>query len=202
MAFNDGKHVMFSYSWKNQKLVSHLYDILTAENIPVWCDIYGGVKDNLYKNMAEAVENAAIICCFMSPEYQESENCQLELTYAARQHKHIIACLVADTKDWKPSDWLGLITSRLLYIRFKPNSEENICLKGQELVNRIKSHLTSSQPNCSQGMEENIVMVCEGEADKSVKHVQSHKSYLPARAHPHPHHAKRHAHPHGHHHPH
>ena len=49
MAFKDGKHVMFSYCRKDLKVVSQIYDTLTTANIPVWFDLHGGVKDNLYK---------------------------------------------------------------------------------------------------------------------------------------------------------
>jgi len=52
MAFSDGKHVMLSYSWKSQNIVSKVYDILQDEKIPVWFDIQGGMKDNIYKRYA------------------------------------------------------------------------------------------------------------------------------------------------------
>ena len=32
--------------------------------------------------MAYGVDNAAVICCFMSPKYEESKNCKKELNYA------------------------------------------------------------------------------------------------------------------------
>jgi hypothetical protein len=88
--------------------------------------------------MAEGVENAAIVCCFMSPEYQESKNCKLELQYAQTQGKRIIPCIVTGQKGWKPSNWLGLIIAGLLYIKFKDDSEENIRLKAKELIDQIK----------------------------------------------------------------
>ncbi len=52
MAFPDGKHVMLSYNWKNQKIVSKVCDILKSENIPVWFDIGGGMNDDIYKRYA------------------------------------------------------------------------------------------------------------------------------------------------------
>ncbi|CAF4031097.1 unnamed protein product [Adineta steineri] len=102
MTLTDGKHVMLSYNWKSQKIVSRVYDILKDKDIPVWFDVQGGMKDDIYMSMAEGVENAAVVCCFMTPEYQESENCRLELTYAERQRKRIIACIIAEKKDWRP----------------------------------------------------------------------------------------------------
>ncbi|CAF2846162.1 unnamed protein product [Rotaria sp. Silwood2] len=83
----------------------------------------------------------------MSPEYQDSKNCKLELQYAQTQGKRIIPCIVSDKKGWKPSDWLGLITAGLLYINFKgDDSEENIQLKAKELCDRIKEQPSASTP--------------------------------------------------------
>ncbi|CAM4840723.1 unnamed protein product [Rotaria magnacalcarata] len=58
--------------------------------------------------MGEAVENSSVICCFMTPEYENSKNCQLELKRAQDLGKRIIACMVGDKNDrkWKPSGWL------------------------------------------------------------------------------------------------
>ncbi|CAF1081703.1 unnamed protein product [Adineta steineri] len=93
--------------------------------------------------MAEGVENASVVCCFMSPEYQESDNCKLELKYAQTRRKRILPCIVTKQKGWKPSDWLGLITAGLLYVNFKDDSEETIRLKAKELINRIKEQSSS-----------------------------------------------------------
>ncbi|CAF1476543.1 unnamed protein product [Adineta ricciae] len=200
MAFNDGKHVMFSYCRKDLKVVSQIYDTLTNANIPVWFDLHGGVKDNLYKSMAEAVENASIVCCFMSPEYQESENCQLELTYAERQRKHIIPCIVADKYEWRPSNWLGLITSRLLYIHFDPHSEQNIDLKANELVQRIKEHSSFPDSIDSHLTNQNLGVLYERGTENCVKHENEGQSrHLVKHSHP----SHKHHHPHHHHsHPH
>lgn len=46
MAHGGGKHVMLSYQWKNQALVSKIYDILREKGIPAWMDIKGGMGDN------------------------------------------------------------------------------------------------------------------------------------------------------------
>ncbi|CAF3871460.1 unnamed protein product [Adineta steineri] len=182
MALSDGKHVMLSYNWKSQKIVSRVYDILKAENIPVWFDVQGGMKDDIYKSMAEGVENAAIVCCFMTPEYQESENCQLELTYAEKQHKRIIACLIDEKKNWRPSNWLGLITAKLLYVHFKDDSEEGIQIKTKELIDRIKEHSASAESiyyEAGHGCE----------TDECTEHCRLHKHRLSKPIHTHPHHA-------------
>ncbi len=97
-------------------------------------------------SMAEGVENAGIICCFISPEYQESKNCKLELKYGETRRKRILPCIVTDQKGWKPSGWLGLITAGRLYINFEDDSEENIRLKAKELIDQIKEQPSTPKP--------------------------------------------------------
>lgn len=80
--------------------------------------------------MADGIENAGVVCCFMTPEYQNSENCKLELQYAKKRGKRIVPCMLGD-KTWKPSSWLGLITAGEQYINFRDISEENIHSKGK-----------------------------------------------------------------------
>ena len=50
--------------------------------LPVWMDVKGGVTGNINSAMAAGVENAAVICPFMTEAYEQSESCQLELCYA------------------------------------------------------------------------------------------------------------------------
>jgi hypothetical protein len=49
MAFDHAWHVMLSYNWNSQGIVSKIYGLLKAQNIPVWFNIEGGMKDNIYK---------------------------------------------------------------------------------------------------------------------------------------------------------
>lgn len=46
---SSGKHVMFSYQWDIQELVSTIYEFLISKGIPVWMDINGGMKTQLYE---------------------------------------------------------------------------------------------------------------------------------------------------------
>ena len=85
--------------------------------------------------MAAAVEAAAVVVCFMTPQYQSNHFCQKELKYAADQRKPIIPCLV--TPDWQQSDWLGLITAGLIWLDFRDVSEINFDKKLQRLMNFI-----------------------------------------------------------------
>ena len=95
--------------------------------------------------MADGIENAAVVCCFMTPDYQKSENCKLELQYAKKRGKRIIPCMLGD-KAWKPSSWLGLITGGEQYINFRDDSAENIRLKAKQLIDQIKEQPPTPQP--------------------------------------------------------
>jgi hypothetical protein len=41
------KHVMLSYQWDSQKIVTDVYRSLHAHNIPLWMDTQGGMKGHL-----------------------------------------------------------------------------------------------------------------------------------------------------------
>ena len=169
IVLNGGKHVMLSYNWNSQAIVSQIYQVLKDKHIPIWFDIQGDMKDNIYDrygckheyslfscynctsllfSMADGIENAAVVCCFMTPDYQKSENCKLELQYAKKRGKRIIPCMLGE-KGWEPSTWLGLITGGYQYVNFRDSSSENIRLKAGQLIDRIKE-----QPSTSQSVDE------------------------------------------------
>jgi hypothetical protein len=66
--------------------------------------------------MAEGVENASALCCFLTPQYQDSVACKDELTYAKERRVSIIPIRLM--KDWKPTGWLGFSITGLKYINF------------------------------------------------------------------------------------
>lgn len=41
------KHIMLSYQWDNQEVVTEVYRRLSAKEIPLWMDIQGGMKGHL-----------------------------------------------------------------------------------------------------------------------------------------------------------
>ncbi len=45
---------------------------------------------NKHYSMADGVEKAWAVVCFLTQAYQDSNNCQAELTYAKEQRKSII----------------------------------------------------------------------------------------------------------------
>jgi HEAT repeat protein len=74
----------------------------------------------------------------MTSDYEKSENCQLELQYARKQHKRIIPCMLADTEIWKPSDWLELTIRGLECIDFHDVSDSSLLCNVIDVIYRIK----------------------------------------------------------------
>ncbi|CAF1231495.1 unnamed protein product [Rotaria sordida] len=116
MSTTSDNHIMFSYSWKSgHEKVHDIARQFQAADIPIWMDIYNGLGPNLLDGMAEAVEGSAAVCCFITPEYQESRCCKMELTYAHELNKTIIPCFLT---KFQPKRWLGFITAGLIYYDF------------------------------------------------------------------------------------
>lgn len=87
-------------------------------------------------SMADGVENAAVVCCFMTPKYQNSRNCEKELLYAERRRVSIIPCRL--TRGWEPSTWLGLVIAGLVWVDFRDCAEANLDLKIDKLIEQIR----------------------------------------------------------------
>jgi hypothetical protein len=95
--------------------------------------------------MADGVENAAVVCCFMTPKYQNSRNCEKELLYAERRRVSIIPCRL--TRDWEPSTWLGLLIAGLVWVDFRETTEANVDLKIDKLIDQIRV-VAGTKLNC------------------------------------------------------
>ena len=96
------------------------------------------------RSLVDGVENAAVICCFMTPDYEKSENCKLEIQYAQKRDRPLILCILGDVSTWKPAAWLESITRKHKCIDFHDVSESNIHSKKGELVDRIYEQCTST----------------------------------------------------------
>lgn len=67
--------------------------------------------------MAAGVEEAVVICPFMTPAYQASRGGKKELNYADTREVIIVPVMLAN--NWEASEWLGLITAGLLWVDFR-----------------------------------------------------------------------------------
>ncbi|CAF1584919.1 unnamed protein product [Rotaria magnacalcarata] len=151
---SQGKHVMLSYTSINQNIVSKIVNIFNKENTPVWFDSNGDTKTDMYDSLAEGVENAAAVCCFLTSDYEQSLNCQSELQYAQKRQKPIIPCMLTSATTWKPSDWLEEITRGLVFVDFHDVPESNIDNKVMELIDQIEDRIAKKQNQRMQSIEE------------------------------------------------
>ena len=75
-------------------------------NFKGWMDV-DNMSVDIYDSMAAGVQGAGVVVCFMSQQYQDSENCKLELKFAQQSGMAIVPCMMQD--NWKASGWLGII---------------------------------------------------------------------------------------------
>lgn len=97
--------------------------------------------------MAEAVDKAHTVCCFLTEKYENSANCKLELECAQRNGKRIIVCMGVDRKIWKPTNgkWLELIVGSINTFDFSDGSEEAILQRTHELIAKLKNEKHESK---------------------------------------------------------
>ena len=74
-------------------------------------------------SLTVGVENAEVVCCFITPEYQASLECQFELQYAKKRCKKIIACILTDPNTWIPTDWLHKVIHDVSCVSFDDVSD-------------------------------------------------------------------------------
>ena len=136
------KHAMISYQWDDQDRVIAARETLVRLGVPCWMDIDGGMQQDIYESMAEGVENAACVVCFLSQKYQSSENCKLELKFAKQSGVPIVPVMVESTQGWRPSGWLGIVVAGALWTSLRDDSEFESSVRG--LVGQIKGAVPGS----------------------------------------------------------
>ncbi|UJR17652.1 hypothetical protein I4U23_004548 [Adineta vaga] len=133
--------VMFSYAHKDDKFCYHILKELEQMNttLKVWIDIQQCAKGDLWEKIADAIENAEVILCFISEYYHQSKSCRQEFTYAVDDlQKPIIPILIG---DYKPKGWLGIRKAGMKYIRFR-NTNEPKQSEIQDLIERVRTEIT------------------------------------------------------------
>ncbi len=94
--------------------------------------------------MADGVENAVALCCFLTPKYQESKNCLRELQRAAELNLLIIPCRLC--ADWKPSSSLGFLITGLMWLDFRDTTGTPFETAINKLVDHIQIHAYNDEP--------------------------------------------------------
>ncbi|CAF1244118.1 unnamed protein product [Adineta steineri] len=114
--------IMISYSHSDsifcKEVVEHL-----SQYITVWID-YKQVtqnnahSDDLWEEIAGAMEMASIIILIVSKEYYDSKSCRQELSYATDTLKKRIVPIYAPDQQFKASGWLGIRIAGQKYVHF------------------------------------------------------------------------------------
>ena len=135
-AKNEKWDIMVSYNWTTGKECANELDVfLTKWGYKVWID-KKNMAGNLYSDMAKGVANSEIILLLISEEYEKSENCISEYTYAKSCNKKVIPIQV---KDYLPprGSGLDLIIAGKIYYKLYENKEESM----KRILKEIENHI-------------------------------------------------------------
>ena len=107
----------------------------------IWVDFAYCHTDDLWEEIAEAIEKASVIIFLMSKEYQDSKSCRQEVMYAKDSlKKRFIPVYIK--KEFTATGWLGVRIVGPQYIRFgKRSFDETV----KELLNLIHDEKQSGQ---------------------------------------------------------
>ena len=84
------------------------------------------MKEDIYDSMAEGVQGAIAVVSCMSPSYQNSENCKLELKFAQQSGIPIVPVMMVPADTWKASGWLGIITAGTLWTQITEDLKDSV----------------------------------------------------------------------------
>ena len=134
-AGNEKWDIMVSYNWTTGKeCADELDEFLTKCGYKVWID-KNNMAGNLYSGMAKGIANSEIILLLISEEYEKSENCISEYTYAKKCKKKVIPIQVKDYLPPCGSDLDFIIAGKIYYQLYK-NKEENV----KRILKDIEDH--------------------------------------------------------------
>ncbi|CAF1482120.1 unnamed protein product [Adineta ricciae] len=113
--------------------------------MPVWINRSENVTaDSLHDSLANGVENAAAVFCFLTPDYERSPVCKLELQYAHKRRKLLIPCLFDDKVFWDDSSWLMTVVGSLHCYNINDiQDRDNMYL--EDLINDLNQKRFSSK---------------------------------------------------------
>ncbi|XP_065642417.1 uncharacterized protein LOC136074046 [Hydra vulgaris] len=112
--------------------------------------------------MAKGVANSEIILLLISEEYEKSENCISEYTYAKSCNKNVIPIQV---KDYLPprGSGLSLIIAGKIYYQLYENKEENMKRIVKEIENYIGKRFSikeTKEAYAKDSLEDGLIKLC------------------------------------------
>ena len=132
-----GKHVFLSYQWDVQTQIIEVKRLLNKRNIKCWMDIDGGMKSDIYDSMAEGVQGAACVICFMTQAYYDSQNCKLELKFAQQSGVPIVPAMME--QGYTAKGWLGILTAGSIWVPMHDNA--TVLVGIDKLIGQMKQHV-------------------------------------------------------------
>jgi len=118
--------IMISYSHSDSTFCRELVEHLSP-HIPVWVDYKQAQhglnhSDDVWEEIAGAMEAATVIVLIVSKEYYDSKSCRQELSYASDTLKKRIVPVYAPNHQYKASGWLGIRIAGQKYVHFGKKS--------------------------------------------------------------------------------
>ena len=96
-------------------MIKRLNTALKARGYCIWIDIEK-MQGSTVEAMADAVEDAAVMCYGISQAYKESTNCRMEAQYAFQQQVDMVPLMMQE--DYKAKGWLGMLLGVRLWYGF------------------------------------------------------------------------------------
>ena len=107
--------MMLSYNWDHQDVIKRINTSLKGRGYIVWIDIEK-MQGSTVEAMADAVEDAAVVCYGISNAYKESVNCRMEAQYAFQQQTDMVPLMLEE--GYRAKGWLGMILGMRLWYGF------------------------------------------------------------------------------------
>jgi hypothetical protein len=125
------KHIMFSYSWKQQEKVKSIYNKI-EENFnysKLWID-FKKMKGNILESINNAIENSYLILIFLSKNYKNSKNCKIESELIIGKNKKFILINLEKgypyNNENEEDNWLEKLYKNQFYIDLSEMNLDNL----------------------------------------------------------------------------
>ncbi|XP_058854546.1 uncharacterized protein LOC131700560 isoform X2 [Acipenser ruthenus] len=105
--------LMISYCHKQKDMVKRIAEELKTRGIQVWID--DKLREDLTKEISEAITNAwAVIVCF-SEAYEKSKWCKREIEFAVNSNKRMFFLKM---EEFTPQAWFQMLMGNRIYHKF------------------------------------------------------------------------------------
>ena len=107
----------------------------------VWVDFLNCHSNDIWGEIAEAIETSNVVLFLMSKDYQDSKSCREEVLYAKDTLKKRIIPIYTKT-DFTARGWLGIRIAGPQYVRFGKKSFDDTVTQLINLINEDKKQKT------------------------------------------------------------